>query len=182
MKKIVWTFGLIAGAILGAMTAVMVPMSMHDAKSFEHSEIFGYTVMVLSLLLVFFAVRSYRENVSAGAISFGKAFQVGILVTLVASAVYVATWEVVYYNFIPDFADKYAARMLEKMKTKGESAQAVEKAVGEMAKFKEMYKNPLFNIGMTFIEVFPVGLAVTLVSAAILRKKTPAPALSGASR
>jgi len=181
MKKIVWTFGLIAGAILGAVMAVMVPLGMNGAYSFGHSYVFGYTVMVLALLLVFFAVRSYRENVGAGAITFGKAFQVGILVTLVASAVYVATWEVVYYNFIPDFADKYAAHMLEKMKTKGESAQAIEKAVSEMARFREMYKNPLFNIGMTFIEVFPVGLVVTLASAAILRRKTPRAAPAGAA-
>lgn len=173
MKKQVLTFGLICGAILGGMTAVMVPLCMNGTTSFDNAEIFGYTIQFLAFLLVFFAVRSYRENVGGGAITFGKAFQVGILVTLVASAVYVVSWEIVYYNFIPDFGDKYAAHMLEKMKSSGKSAEAIEKATQEMARFRELYRNPLVNAGMTFMEVLPMGLLVTLVSSAILRKRTP---------
>ncbi len=175
MKKIVWTFGLIAGGILGGTTAALTTIFAGRSEGIEHAEIFGYTIMVLALLLVFFGIRSYRENVAGGVVTFGKAFQVGILVTLVASAVYVAAWEVVYYNVVPDFGDKYAARVLEKMKTKGESPQKIEAATKEMARFKELYRNPLYNAGMTFMEVFPVGLIVTLGSAAILRRKTPVP-------
>jgi len=175
MKKQVLTFGLICGAILGGMTAVMVPLCMNGTTSFDNAEIFGYTIQVLAFLLVFFAIRSYRESPGGGAITFGKAFQVGILVTLVASAVYVVSWEIVYYNFIPDFGDRYAAHMLEKMKTSGKSAEAIAKTTQEMAKFKEMYRNPLINAGMTLMEVLPMGLLVTLVSAAILRKKAPSP-------
>jgi len=180
MKKLVLTFGLISGAIVAGLGAVMTWLCLNGTIDPDNSEVLGYTIMVLSFILVFFAIRSYRENPGAGTITFGKAFQVGILVTLVASAVYVAAWEVVYYNFMPDFPDRYAARVLEKMKAKGESAQAIEKTGQQMARFKELYKNPLFNVGVTFIEVFPVGLAVTLVSAAALRKKTPAPAPSAA--
>jgi Protein of unknown function (DUF4199) len=173
MKKIVLTFGPICGGILAAMTALMVPMCINGAGSFDNAEIVGYTVMVLAFVLVFFGIRSYRENLGGGTITFGTAFKVGLLVTLVASAAYVITWEIVYYNFFPDFADKYAAHMLQKMQARGESAQAIEKATQEMARFKVLYKNPFFNAGMTFLEVFPVGLVVTLVSAAILRRKTP---------
>jgi len=79
----------------------------------------------------------------------------------------------VFWNFIPDFGDKFAAYSLEKMREDGASAVALAKAQQDMVRFKELYKNPLINIGMTFIEVFPVGLIVTLVSAAILRKKNP---------
>jgi ethanolamine transporter EutH len=175
MKKIVWTFGLLAGGILGGMTAVLTPLGASGAVRLDHAEIFGYTIMVLSFLLVFFGIRSYRENVGGGSMTFGKAFQVGILVTLIASAVYVLSWEIVYYNVVPDFGDKYAAHTLEKMKTAGKSAEAIEAATKEMARFKELYKNPLYNVGMTFMEVFPVGLVVTLVSAAILRRKVPIP-------
>lgn len=41
----------------------------------------------------------------------------------------------------------------------------------EMANFKEMYKNPLFVILITYSEVLPIGLVVALVSALILKKK-----------
>jgi hypothetical protein len=174
MKKIVWTFGLVAGGILAVVIATM-PLYLNGTMNFDHAEITGYTVMVLAFVLVFFGIRSYRENVGGGAITFGKAFQVGILVTLIACTVYVATWEIVYFNFLPDFADKYAALTLEKMRTRGATEAAIAKTTEQMAQFKVWYKNPLLNAGMTYLEVLPVGLLVTLVSAAILRKKAPAP-------
>jgi hypothetical protein len=174
MKKTVWTFGLISGAILAVVIATM-PLYLNGTMNFDHAEIVGYSVMVLAFVLVFFGIRSYRENVGGGAITFGKAFQVGILVTLIACTVYVATWEIVYFNFLPDFADKYAALTLQKMRTRGATGAAIAKTAEEMAKFKVWYKNPLLNAGMTFMEVLPVGLLMTLVSAAALRRKATLP-------
>lgn len=171
MKKTVLTFGLISGAVLATMTAIMMPLCMNGTIDFEKSEVIGYTSMVLSFLLVFFAIRSYREEQGGGAISFGRAFKVGILVALVASTVYVVAWEIVYFNFIPDFLDKYTAFTLQKMRARGAADAAVAAKTQEMAEFAKMYANPLVNVGITFMEVFPVGLIVTLVSAAILRRK-----------
>jgi len=170
MKKTVLTYGLISGSILVVLMAITIPLCMGKID-FVFSEIFGYTTMVLAFLLVFFGIRSYRENVGGGAITFGKAFKVGLLITLVTSAMYVGAWEIIYYGFIPDFADKYSVLVVEKMEKKGASAAAIEKTKTEMAQFRENYKNPLFNVGMTFMEVFPVGLIVALVSAGILRRK-----------
>ena len=100
MKKIVWTFGLISGGILAALLATTAPLCM-DGKMSDYAEIIGYTAMVLAFLLVFFAIRSYRENVGGGTITFGKAFQVGLLVCLIASTCYVVAWEIVYYDSCP---------------------------------------------------------------------------------
>jgi len=171
MKKIVLTFGLISGGILLAMGAVILPLCMSGVIDFDNSEIVGYSAMVLAFLLVFFGIRTYRENVGGGAITFGRAFKVGILITLITCAVYVVSWEILYFNFFPDFADRYAEHMIEKMRADGASLAAVEAERKKMADFKELYANPLINVGITFMEVFPVGLIVTLVSAAILRRK-----------
>lgn len=46
--------------------------------------VIGYTTIVLSFLLVFLGIRSYRENVGNGRITFGRAFGVDILITLVS--------------------------------------------------------------------------------------------------
>ena len=170
MQNIVLRFGFASGAILVAMLAVMLPLCM-GSIDFEHSEVVGYSAMVLSFLLVFFGIRSYRDNAAEGAIGFGRAFLVGILITLVTCAVYVIAWEIVYYNFFPNFLDLYNAHALEKMREAGESEAAIRKAAAEMADFAKLYANPLFNVAVTFMEVFPVGLIVTLVSAAILRRK-----------
>jgi hypothetical protein len=99
---------------------------------------------------------------------------VGICITLISCVFYVVTWEVLYFTVLHDFMDKYAAYMVEKLKASGASAAAVQAKLQEMKKFKELYENPLFNAAMTFIEPFPVGLVITLLSAAVLRKKPPA--------
>lgn len=172
MKKIVLTFGLISGAILATLMAIMVPFCMNGTIDFAYSYLVGYTTMILSFLAVFFGIRSYRDKTGDGTITFGKAFKVGILITLIACAMYVIAWEIIYFNFVPDFADKYAALSIDRLRAGGASDAEILAEQQKMADFKRWYANPLFNIGMTFIEVFPVGLIVTLVSAAILRKKS----------
>jgi hypothetical protein len=169
MKKIVLTFGLISGGIVSALMTMSIFLIRRG--SFEHSEIVGYSTMILAFLLVFFGIRSYRDNVAGGAVTFGKAFQVGILMTLITCTMYVVSWEIVYFNFMPDFMDHYTASVLRKMHENGATTAAIAAKSAEMAKFKEMYKNPLFNVGMTFMEIFPVGLIMTLISAGILRRK-----------
>jgi hypothetical protein len=104
MKKTVLTFGLISGAMNAAMMLATVPFV--DSIGWERGEIPGYTAIVLSALLIFFGVRSYRENVGGGRLSFGRGFAVGILIALISSACYVGTWEILYFNFMPDFAEK----------------------------------------------------------------------------
>lgn len=172
MKKIVLTFGLISGVILAAMTAITVPMVVRGKLGWDTSEVIGYTSMVLAFLMVFFGIRSYRENIGGGVVTFRKAVQVGILITLVTSAVYVISWQIVYYNFIPNFGDVYAAHVVEQLRAEGATQAAIGAKQQEMARFNELYANPFFNIAVTFMEIFPVGLVVTLISAAILRRKS----------
>jgi len=180
MKKIVLTFGLISGAIFAAVTAVMLPLCMNGVIDFDKQEIVGYTVMVLAFLLVFFGIRSYRENVGGGAITFGRALAVGLLITVISCAVYVVCWEIVYYNFIPDFADRYATHVIDRMRSHGASDAAILAKSREMTRFKQLYANPFINAGITFMEAFPVGLIVTLLSAAVLRKKRGTPSAAEA--
>jgi len=169
MKKTVLTFGLIAGAIMAAMMFATLPF-MHKI-GFDKGEIVGYTTMILAFMLVFFGIRSYRQNVSGGQITFGRAFAVGILITLVACVCYVVAWEIIYFNFMPDFADKYASYIVEKARTSGATQQVIDAKLAQMKSLKAMLDNPLINAAMTFVEPFPVGLIVTLISAAILRKR-----------
>jgi Protein of unknown function (DUF4199) len=172
MKKTVLTFGLIGGAIMAIMMFATLPFA--DRIGFDRGMIVGYTTIVLGFMLVFFGVRSYRENVGDGQITFGRAFAVGILITLVTSLCYVAAWQVLYFKFMPDFFEKYTAYVIEKARASGASQQAINAQLQQMKGFKAMYDNPFINAAMTFAEPFPIGLIVTLISAAILRKKSRA--------
>ena len=168
MKKIVLTFGLISGAIVSVLMLATVPF-MHQI-GMTRGMVIGYTTMVLAFLLVFFGIRSYRENVGNGRISFGRALAVGLLIMLITCACYVITWEFVYFNFMPDFAEKYAAFALEDARVHGASAAELAKQAEDMRKFQQMYNNIFFNVAMTFLEPLPVGLIMTFISAVILRR------------
>jgi hypothetical protein len=169
MKKTILTFGLISGVLSSLMMVATVPFV--DRIGFDKGEIIGYTAIVLSFLLVFFGIRSYRDNVGLGHITFAKGFLVGISITLISCVFYVVTWEILSYNFMPDFMDKYSAYVVAKLKASGASAAAIQAQIEQLRRYKEMYANPLYNAAMTFLEPFPVGLVITLVSAAILRRR-----------
>jgi hypothetical protein len=178
MKKTILTFGLISGAISSLMMVATVPFA--DRIGFDKGAVIGYTSIVLSFLLVFFGIRSYRDNAGNGQITFSRAFAVGISITVISCVCYVVTWEILYYNFLPDFMDKYGAHMIEKAKASGASAAAVQVQVEQVKKYKEMYANPLLNAALTFVEPFPIGLVITLISAAVLRRKPQSQAAQSA--
>jgi uncharacterized protein DUF4199 len=169
MKKIVLTFGLISGAILSGMMLITLPF--HEALGDDRSLILGYTSIVLGFLLVFFGVRSYRDNTAGGTVRFGRAFAVGALIALVGSLCYVATWEVTYFKFAPDYLTKYQARELAKARAAGESEEAISLKKAEMDKMAVMYRNPAINAAMTLVEPLPVGLLIALVSAGVLSRR-----------
>jgi len=172
--RTVLKFGLLSGAV--ASVLLLCTMPFHDAIGFETAGlVVGYATMLLAFSLIYFGVRSYRDKVAGGTVRFGRALAVGALIGLVASLCYVATWEVMYFNFMPDFMDKYAAHETEKARTSGESEAAIARKAEEMAQFSEQYKNPAFNAAVTLAEPLPVALVVALVSAwAVSRRRRPA--------
>jgi hypothetical protein len=172
MKKTVLTFGLISGV----MISVLMGGSLLVANKLGsvHSMLLGYTMMVASFLLIYFGIRSYRDNNLGGQISFGRAFACGILIALVTTVFYVAMWEILYFNFMPHFMDSYFAAQIHRVQSAGLDPATTAARVAAIEHSQQLYQNPLVNMAYTFIEPFPVGLIMTLISAALLRRKGPA--------
>jgi hypothetical protein len=169
MRKTVLVFGLLSGAVSSAMMLLTVPFM--DRIGFgQRSVVLGYTAIVASFLLVYFGIRSYRDRIAGGVLTFGRAFTVGILITLLSSACYVLTWQFVYFKLKPDFADQYSAYAIERARQSGASQQEIEATALRMEEFKTLLQNPLTNAAITFIVPVPVGLVVTLISATVLRR------------
>ena len=165
MKQTILRYGLLSGALAAVL------MTLTALKpDFENGQYIGYAGILLSMLFVYFGVRSYREQVSGGTLSFGKGFQVGLLIAIVSCVCYVIAWMIVSDVLMPDFMEKYIQHTLTKMQQSGASALEIEKYTTDMAEFKAMYKNPLVKFGLTFLEPFPVGFLVALISALVLRK------------
>ena len=179
MQRTILTWGLISGAISGGMMLVTVPFA--DKLGFEKAEIFGYATLVLSALMIFFGVRSYRENVAAGTLTFGKGLQVGVGIALVAAICYVAVWMLVYYSFFPDFYDNFAAHMLDKAKRDGLSGDKLAAVAAQAEQIRQISGKPLLVVAMTFVESFPIGLVAAAIAAGILRRRSKAPQAAQAS-
>lgn len=169
MRKIVLTSGLIAGGILAAM--MLVTAQFADQIGFDRGAVIGYTTMVAAFLMIYVGVKTYRDTVGGGAISFGRALWVGASIWLVAAVCYVATWQVVYRTMWPDFPQQYTAHQLEKARAEGASEERIAEQRQEMEKMWASYANPFVNIAFTFLEPMPVGLLVILVSAGVLNRR-----------
>src|SRR5438270_11185824 len=164
MKKTVLTFGRISGAIMAVMKFTTLPFT-DSAWLQSHSMSIGYTTMVLSFMLVFFGIRSYRENIGGGTITFGRAFAIGILITLISSVLYVVAWEIMYFG-VPSFGERFMTMCVAHVKSSGASPEAIQTELNQL----KYLDNPFINAALTFTEPFPVGLIITLISAFILRK------------
>ncbi len=168
MKNIVFTYGLIAGAIVSIWLVVALAIGM-DNLGGDMGMVYGFSAMIIAFAFIFIAIKKYREQ-HDDLITFPKGFMIGLYISLVASTIYVVTWLISYYYFVPDFTEVYTSHVLEQLKHDGASAAELAKKTAEMEQFKEMYKNPLVVILYTYIEILPVGLLISLISAAILKR------------
>jgi hypothetical protein len=169
MKRIVLIFGLISAGLMAIFMFATMPFI--DKIGLDRGYIVGYTGMVLAFMLVFFGIRSYRENVGGGTITFGRAFVVGILIAVISSIGYVIAWQILFYGFMPDFFDKFAAHEIAKARASGATPERIQATIQEMEQVKQLGGKPILHAAFTFLEPFPVGLIITVISAAILRKK-----------
>ena len=173
MKKNIIVYGLIAGLVVSVLMLVSVNFISHreGGVDYDTSLVIGYASMLLSFSLVFVGIRNYRNKYNGGVISFGKAFKVGFFITLIASTIYVIVWLIEEHFFFPDFMEKYTAYEINKLQASGVSATKLASKTKELEQAKEMYNNPAIKILMTYAEILPVGLIVTLISSLILKKR-----------
>ena len=170
MKKIVLTFGLISGAVLSAMMLATLPFQQRI--DVDLAIWVGYATMVAAGLMIYFGIRRYRDTVGGGRVSFGRAFGVGMLIAVVSSLCYTATWEAAYFGGLyPDFMATYQSRVLEKARERGTPPAEIEAMKADMDVWARRYENPAINSAITFFEPMPVGLLVSLVSAAALSRR-----------
>ena len=171
MKKIIWVYGIIAGLIMGAMFFITAPLWTNGTINFDNGMWVGYTTMVIALSLVFFGIKSYRDQHKQGTIRFGGAFKVGILITVIASVLYALSLEVAYRTVSKGFTEIMSNYYLEQIKAESKDEAELNKATAEFKSNMMMYENPIIRFALTLTEVFPIGLIITLVSAGLLRKK-----------
>ena len=175
MFKSILKYGLIAGLIVGIIDFALF-VGAGDQPHFENGMLIGYTIMLVALSTVFVGIKRYRDQDMGGVIRFWPAFGMGVAISLIAGLFYVAAWEASQAITGADFVTAYSNYVIEQARAQGETAAAIAKMSAELAEFKVMYANPLWRLPMIFTEIFPVGVLVSLVSAALLRRSSFMPA------
>lgn len=170
MKKNVLIFGLISGVLI-SLFLVFVMAACYKSGTYEGNMVIGFSAMILALSLIFVAVKNYRDKYNGGVVSFGKAFQIGLLISLIASTMYTITWAIDYHYFLPGWMDGFTAHALKEAQDSGKTAKEIAEKTKEIQDMKEAYSNPLIFAAYTFVEIFPVGLVVSLITALILKRK-----------
>ncbi len=168
-------YGTLAGVIVGGLLSTIVlalPQAPHGILGMAT----GYLIMLVGLSLVFMAIKHQRDEVLGGVIRFWPAFGMGLAVSFIASVIYAIAWDLALAITHQDFAGAYARTMIASEEAKGVSGARLAAFKAEMDEFRRNYANPLFRLPMTFVEIFPVGVLVSLVSAALLRNSRFLPA------
>lgn len=173
MKKVIYKYGLMAGAIQVIIGFGLMALLIGDGSSnMEYGELLGYATMIVSLSLIFFGIKAYRDEHLGGEITFGKAVQVGLLITLVASALYIIGWMLYYHlGSGQEMMDAYVDQQIADIRNSGQSDAVIQQEIEKVNGFLDLYQNPIVMIGITFMEIFPVGLIITLIASALLRRK-----------
>lgn len=169
MLRTILTYGLISGGIVAAAMFPLIVVGDPGSGDGSHSMVTGYALMLLALSLIFVAVKRRRDRVLGGVIRFLPALGLGLGISTVAAIVYVIGWEITMAATHYSFVETYSASMVEAARAKGASAAEIARIVADMETFRIQYANPLFRLPMTFIEIFPVGVLISIVTAALLR-------------
>lgn len=176
MQRIILTYGLVSGGIIILSVVLSLSLESISAESVSTLEWLGYLFMIVALSMIFVGIKRYRDNDLGGVIRFSTGLLLGLGITVVASIVYVIVWEVnlslTDYAFIEDYTNS----VIQAKEAEGVSGEALEQVKSEMDSMRTQYANPLYRVPMTFLEIFPVGVIISLISAVTLRKSTVLPA------
>ncbi len=178
MLRNVLTYGAVAGLIV-AVPMIGIMVATDGRPPLEYGVLVGYATMLIALSTVFVAVKRQRDLDGGGVIRFWPAFGLGLGISAVAGLFYVLAWEAALAITQADFISAYTESLVEAERAKGASPAAIAKLRAEMESFRASYANPLFRMPLTFAEIFPVGVLVSLVSAGLLRNPRFLPARRG---
>jgi hypothetical protein len=167
MLRIVLIYGVVGGIIVAVPMAVGM-LTATESGVPENAALYGYLSMLLAFTMVFVGIKHYRDKVLGGVIRFLPALGVGLGISAVASLFWVIGWEITLATGF-DFAGAYSDSVVAAAQARGAPAAEIERLSAEAADFLSMYANPLFRLPITFIEMFPIGVLISLISAALLR-------------
>jgi hypothetical protein len=175
MIRLITLYG-IAGGLIVAVPLVVLMTTLTPETAPKNGAVYGYLTMIVALTTVFLGIKHYRDRVLGGAIKFGPALLVGLGISAVASLIYDLGWEISIALTGFDYGASYSRAMMAAAQAKGASPAELHKVAAEAASFARMYAHLPYRMAVTFLEMFPVGVLISVISAALLRDSRLLPA------
>lgn len=169
MKKIIFVYGSITGAVIILSMTLGIYVAKYGGNSFFASEALGFSIMIIGFSMIFVATKKYRDEELGGIIKFWTALKVGLGISLIAGVVYVFVWEINLYLTDYEFISEYTDSIIRKAQESGASPEEMESTIEQMRELKTQYGKLWFRLPMTFTEIFPIGLLISLISAVLFR-------------
>ena len=175
MTFIIWVYGTLAGLVVAA-PMLWGMLTMTEAAVPDNAALIGYLTMLVALTTVFLGIKHYRDKVLGGVIRFGPALVVGLGISAVASLFWAIGWEISLALTGFDFPEAYTNATLETARARGASEAELQQMIADGDAFARTYANPIIRFSISFIEMFPIGVLVSLGSAGLLRNHRFLPA------
>jgi len=172
MKETVLKYGTISGLVLAVLLFISIPMA--PTLGFNTVGMILFIGKMAAFIPIFFGIRSFRNNLGGGVLTFWKGFNIGIIIVVLACVFYALSWVILYYWVSPDFPDKYFQDFIAQLKIHGALAKDIVDAQTQFEQSKKVLANPLINGAYAFTDPLEFGIILTLIFTAILRKKAPA--------
>lgn len=169
MKKIILVYGSITGAVIILSMTLGIYVAKYGGNAFFASEALGYSIMLIGFSMIFVATKKYRDEELGGVIKFWTALKVGLGISLIAGIVYVIVWEINLYLTDYSFISEYTNSIIESTRNSGVSESELQATIEKMKAMEDNYGNWWFRLPMTFTEIFPIGLLISLISSALFR-------------
>ncbi|HEX5001408.1 MAG TPA: DUF4199 domain-containing protein [Bacteroidia bacterium] len=165
-------YGLILGGVLAAFPLLVYALGMDKEESFQKIS----TIINLALIstILYLGIKEERDQHGNGFISFGKGFGTGIRISSIAALISMV-FSYLYFTVInPGMVTYIKMKQEEELMNRGMSEEMIEKASANMDK----WMSPEAMAGFSMFGTLLLGLVITLIVAALMKKEDPSAEIS----
>ncbi|MGX5173324.1 DUF4199 domain-containing protein [Aliikangiella sp. IMCC44653] len=174
MKNVILKYGFIAGGICVGIPFIAWLIIGGGTETYAQSEVIGYAAILLSVLVIFLAVKELKQKNTHQVIGFKKVFLLGTGVSLIAGILF-GVYNLVYVAYLdPEFMDNYFNYYIQTIQHSGLAQVEIEQQIAKLQADKALFMNPWVNFIVMFFTVFLIGLVVSLFAGLIQRESQPA--------
>ena len=165
-------YGVILGGALMIISLLLYALGLDKDETV--SKIAGIFNILIPAIITFLGIKALRDENQNGFITFGQGFSCGLVISIIG-AVISGLYSYLYFLVINPWMVTYVRMKQEQeMLDRGLSESEVEKMAGTM----EMWTTPGMMAAFAVIGMIVLGLVISLIAAAILKKEDPNAAIS----